>query len=666
VAALTVAIITTVLDLGLLERKYDVFRGGFLQAHQIRGFGTVTEFVVTLVAIEVLFVSALAGIWGAVSRRLAAPQALAVYHFFVLVGGTSIGIIAFRYQLLSYFSDFMSFAVLKNLGGGSIEEAIAFGAEEGRLFALLVGGALVLYLSGHRLIVRRYRRRGPGHRLGGHPRVYLASSFAAVAALALAILLVNRSEDFRYHLNRVTAYSYTQEILDTLTDFDRDGYGMFAWTPDPKPFDATVYPGALDIPGDGIDQDGLLGDFVYTPRTQVTVSMTRRPAHLVVIVLESARADVLDATLDGKPVTPALRELARTGVAGPLFYSHTAFTSSSIKALFSGTLSGLPLFGTSLFTVLKDLGYQVAVVSGQNESFGGMAETLKMREAAVAFFDATAVPEERVFPSKAPGSLTLSNQRVLREFTDVSARLDWTRPVFVYVNLQSAHFPYYHPGMPILLDGIKPMSRAEISPGAGDALKRTYWNAIANADAGVGEIIGNLRTRGVLDDTVVVVSGDHGESLFDDGLLGHGHQLNDIQTRAVLVSNRRLPGLTGLLGQTDLALELLRAVGARLEAAGSGGQPIPEGNPTELFQVVGPIDHPGVIGFVNAERRRVLFNPRSQTAYFETSGRWTPLADVEAHPSEAARLRALIVEWERIRWEQHLAVQGQLGRAAGR
>ena len=653
-AALAAALITTALDLALLEQKYDVFRGGFLQAHQIQGRGTITAFVLTLLAIEVLFAATLAGLWGALGRGRAVPRALAVYHFLVLVGGTSIVIIAVRYQILSYFSDFMSFAVLKSLGGGSLQEAIAYGVEEGRLFALVVAGALVLYLGGH-FLIRRRQGRGPGRRLGGAPRVYLASSLAALVLLALAILAVNRSEHFRFHLNRVTAYSYAQELFDTLTDFDRDGYGMFAWAPDPKPFDATVYPGALDIPGDGIDQDGLLGDFVYTPRPQLAVSITRRPAHLVVIVLESARADVLEATFADKPVTPVLRELARTGTAGPLFYSHTAFTSSSIKAMFSGSLSGQPVVGTSLFTALKDLGYQVAVVSGQNESFGGMAQTLKMRESAVAFFDATVVPEERVFPSKAPGSLTLSNQRMLREFTEVSDRLDWSRPVFFYVNLQSAHFPYHHPGMPILLEGIKPIARAEITPGARVALQRTYWNAIANADASVGEILGKLRTHGVLDDTVVVVSGDHGESLFDDGLLGHGHQLNDIQTRALLVSNRRLPALTGLLGQTDLALELLRAVGARLETAGAGGQPMPETGPVELFQVVGPIDRPGVIGFVNAERRRVLFNPQSRSAYFDTLGRWVSLADVEAQPAEAARLRSLIQEWERIRWEQHLA-----------
>lgn len=658
--------ITFTLDLGLLERKYDTFRGGFLQAHQIAGMPTVAAFVATLLVFEILFFVALAGLWGAVGHRLGARAPLVAYHFLFVAGGASVAVIAFRYQVLTYFSDFMNFAVLKNLGGGDLKEAIVYGLEEGRVFALFLGLGLALYAGGDAIMRRTLRRRAPARLLGGSTWTYVGSSIAATILLALAILVVNRSEHFRHHFSRVTAYSYAQEAFDALTDVDRDGYGLFAWWPDPAPFDATIYPGALDIPGDGIDQDGLLADFVYTPKPLVTVSFPGRPTHLIVIVLESARADVLDATVDGNPVTPVMRQLALTGTAGPLFYSHTAFTSSSIKAMFAGSLSGLPSFGTSLFTVLKEHGYQVVVVSGQNESFGGMADALKMREASVHFFDATLAPGERVFPSIVPGSLTLSNARVLRQFGEVINSLDWTRPVFAYVNLQSPHFPYHHPGMPILLPGVQPIPRSAIGPAAKAALARTYWNAIANADAGVGDIVSRLEARGVLDDTVIVVCGDHGESLFDDGLLGHGHQINDIQTRTLLVANRRLPGLAGLLGQADLALEMVKAVGGRVERERGDGREMTEADPREVFQVVGPIDRPGIIGIVDAQRRRVLFNPRSREVYFDTLGRWIPLAAVDAHAGEAARLKRLILEWERIRWEQHLATRGQAGRGDGR
>ena len=61
---------------------------------------------------------------------------MAAYHFLLLAGGSGVALIAFRYQLLSYFSDFMNFAVLKGLGGGNLQEAFTFGIPA---FARLLG-----------------------------------------------------------------------------------------------------------------------------------------------------------------------------------------------------------------------------------------------------------------------------------------------------------------------------------------------------------------------------------------------------------------------------------------------------------------------------------------------------------------------------------------------
>ena len=150
------------------------------------------------------------------------------------------------------------------------------------------------------------------------------------------------------------------------------------------------------------------------------------------------------------------RDLAARRGEPALLQSH-AFTSSSIKAIFPAPCR-VPGYSDGLFTVLKEHGYQVAIVSGQNESFGGMAETLRMREAAVHFFDATMAPSERVFPSTDPGSLTLSNARVLRQFATVADQLDWTRPVSP--THRSGALPVPSTGHAILLDGVKPIERS--------------------------------------------------------------------------------------------------------------------------------------------------------------------------------------------------------------
>ena len=49
-------------------------------------------------------------------------------------------------------------------------------------------------------------------------------------------------------------------VPHALRDADRDGYGVFAIQYDPAPFDSTRHPLALDIPGNGIDEDGYGGD----------------------------------------------------------------------------------------------------------------------------------------------------------------------------------------------------------------------------------------------------------------------------------------------------------------------------------------------------------------------------------------------------------------------
>lgn len=655
-AACFVAILTTFsLDLFLLERKYEIFAGGFLQSRQIAGFHDVSLFVLALFLCEAFLFFAVAGIWGAAARWIGARRVLNAYHFLFVCGGISIAVLVARYQILSYFTDFLNFAVLKDLGGGSLKNAIVYGLAEGRLFVTFTGAGILAYLAGHLLLLRWVKRSGAGARLSGTGRLYVATALIAMLGLALLIIAINKNERFRYHLNRTSAYSYGRELFDTLTDFDRDGYGFFAWWPDPAPFDPKIYPNALDVPGDGIDQDGLMGDFVYTPAPQSKVLLPEEKQNLIVVVLESARADVLDATVAGKPVTPVLRGLAARGRAAANYYSHTGFTASSIKAMFSGSLGGPLPFGQSLFALLKEQGYQVVVISGQDESFGDIAEALRMHESSVEFFDANDASAERVFPSAARTSLTLSNDRVLRQLAEISNRLDWRKPVFMYVNFQSAHFPYYYPGMPKLLDGVDPLPRSEIRRENKTRLWHTYLNAIANADAAVGRLIAEFERRGVIDNTLLVVSGDHGESLFDDGLLGHGHQLNDVQRRTLLVTNRKLPGFDGLLGQADLALELLKGIGAQFIAQDGRSVADAYRKPDQVFQIIGSIDQPTAIGFVDAQRKRITFNMASREAYFDTLGRWITIEDVRAYPEEAARLEQLIKHWERTRWEHHLA-----------
>jgi arylsulfatase A-like enzyme len=107
------------------------------------------------------------------------------------------------------------------------------------------------------------------------------------------------------------------------------------------------------------------------------------------------------------------------------------------------------------------------------------------------------------------------------------------------------------------------------------ALEGLYDGAIAQADAQVGRIVDALRNRGVLDDTLLVVTSDHGEGFGershvrpDARLSGHGQGIHDCLLHVPLVV--RPPG-GGAERVTDLAT--LTAFPEVVRAARDGGVP---------------------------------------------------------------------------------------------
>jgi phosphoglycerol transferase MdoB-like AlkP superfamily enzyme len=641
---LFLVVIVSIVDLTLMEVSRQTFRGGFLQSHKISGTRTAL-FLGEFFTLGICFYGFLLALCAAVAVRCRVRRIMVAYHFFAVAGLGSLIHISIRYQLAQYFSDFVSFSVVKNLGGGSLLEALQYGLREGMIFAGFAAIILLMYIAGHFLLSSSKNKVDS---VSLRRSLYYLSWMASASIGTITIvLLVNSDDDFRYNVNYTTAYPSSRKVLDVLTDFDRDGYGFFSWRRDPAPFNASIYPGALDIPDDGIDQDGLFGDFHFEARSLPTYQFASVRKNVVLIVVESARADALNSDVEGQPVMPNMQSLAKEGGAAREYFSHTGYTTSSLKALFSGGIEQAGFADRSLFSVFKRAGYQVGVFSGQPEAFGGISEASGSKDLADVYFDAEAAANDRVFASASHGSLTLSNDRVVSQFTQDSSRFDWSRPVLLYFNLQSGHFPYYYDGMPQIIQGA-PIPRNKISFENRAWLRRTYFNAIAYADRSIGEIVESLKQLGVYNDTIVVVTGDHGESLFDDNFLGHGHYLNDVQMKTVLVSNRALPEMGQLLGQADIMPMLVNAAGGTV--VGSGMHRI---EPYGVFQYIGPLQTPEAIGFVRPGGVRVTLNMSNEEAYFSKESSWLPRSVWEADATLKQEIERLVVNWETHRWQAH-------------
>lgn len=513
-----------------------------------------------------------------------------------------------RTELVSYFGGNMDWQVLQNLGGGSGWQAIRMVAAELGTHVLLLIVPLVLVMLLLTLVYRRLERHS--QTLCLHRRSWwLLTGCWCFVVMPLQLQWVGERQQYHDALTKKASQQLFATLATLLTDADFDGYGAFLPDTDQHPFDAKRFPGAMDIPANGVDEDDLFGDLPELPKpadvfpalVQQATTAKRRPQHLVLVVLESVRADQLFATLDDKAVMPQLSAIAKHGSFSQQVYSHTGFTTSSLKALFNRSLSSRPR-EMSLVQALTKLGYQQNFISGQAEDFGDVAASVGMKLPGHYFFDAKTAIADRVYPATTLGSLRLSEDRVVRQVSLRFSELDWQQPQFVYINLQAAHYPYAHHSTKKLLSDVL-ISRSQITERNKKLLERSYANAVANADLALGQIKQLLTEYQVLDNTLLVVTSDHGESLFDDGFLGHGHQLNDAQTRIFYVTNQPQP-LPAVFGHVQMAELMVR------QALAFAPSPTQNSNP--VLQVVGLVRAPLQIAAIGSDNSRLLYDFRDK------------------------------------------------------
>ncbi|MEH6662642.1 MAG: sulfatase-like hydrolase/transferase [Parasphingorhabdus sp.] len=570
------------LELALADRKYGLFTGGFGQSQAIDTFAERAIFLVGYISSMAMLVI---GTWWIIVRLFRSQKSWPPLFFLVtIVGGGYALLLALTFQLHQYFSDTMTFALMANLGGGSLTDALLFASNE----IFLGAAALVLGLIAYICIFRWCSRRFPvraSHRIWpAHGRIFLG---LLASTLMLAIAIPAASTDVQNGLNRTLAWGLFTQAANKLTDFDQDGYGWISGMPDSHPFDSARYPLALDIPANGIDEDGYGGDLQLAPiapQPPITMISGERP-HLVLIIMESARYDVIGKRINGKPVAPNLEAIAKSGSLVSPAFSHVGFTTASLKSLFGGALQ--PADGSpSLFRELKASGYEISVFSGQPEDFGGISETVGMRESADVFIDGDKLKHLRAFSNGAQGSILIDEKHLLKAFDEQYRQpSQWQQPQFLYFNFQSPHFPYFHKGMPLNLTD-RPLPRSEINAANRDQLQHTYWNAVNYSDQQLGELVARLKRDGIWDDSVVVITGDHGEDLFEDGFLGHGHNINIRQNGTFLVTNR--PGVTvdGPIGMSDYRAIILSLL--------KGEKPDIAAKP--VLMTVGDLERPTQIG----------------------------------------------------------------------
>jgi phosphoglycerol transferase MdoB-like AlkP superfamily enzyme len=643
-------IFTTVAEFLLLQIKYDIFTGGFLQPYSYTSLSDRVLFVSLCIWMDLILFGFVGTLWFGYFLRRGTRLLVASYLFIFSCLFTAGIWLAAKYKILSYFNDTINFLIIKNLGGGSYADAVSYVANESAIIIISALFFLTLFWLGLKL-ARRYAGDifYTADGLGLKRRKTLI--FLAVTMTICLVALVNSNSSLLYGAKKKTSFTLVSSLLDELTDVDRDNFGLFSFPTDPASFDASIYPGALDIPENGIDEDGYGGDFHFPPPNPdpLLALEPRGGSHILFIVLESTRSDVLGKTINSRDVAPNITAVAEAGSSIQYAYSHTGYTTTSLTALFNRSLT-YNSNRLALADFLDNSGYSLSFISGQDESFGNIATVTGMEHPGRYLFDARSALEDRVYPSTNSGSLRLSEARVVQAFKERSSNVDWNQPQFFYVNLQAAHFPYTHRSMPGLVVD-QPIPRSEISIENKEWLQTTYWNAVAVADDAIGKMISRLKELGVYDQTMIAIVADHGESLFDDNFLGHGHALDQEQTRIPVVFSRPGIEIQNAIGQVDIA-ELIVQL-----ATDSYSEQQWNASREPVLQIVGSLDVPQLVGTVSYGDVRTILDLRTRKVFFSDMGQWKDFDVAWEDPTTETRVQQLIHLWERVRWENHLARQ---------
>src|SRR5262249_51793600 len=117
---------------------------------------------------------------------------------------------------------------------------------------------------------------------------------------------------------------------------------------------------------------------------------------------------------------------------------------------------------------------------------------------------------------------------------DYLAKVDASRPLFVYLNVVDTHYPYWHSELDPIL-GTPPLERSDIRAAHANQVFEAYANAAANVDRAVQTVFEAFRARIGGADLAVIVTADHGETFYEHGALGHGQSLDALETRVPFI-----------------------------------------------------------------------------------------------------------------------------------
>jgi membrane-anchored protein YejM (alkaline phosphatase superfamily) len=261
---------------------------------------------------------------------------------------------------------------------------------------------------------------------------------------------------------------------------------------------------------------------------------SRPRPNIVVAVIESWRFDRMSAE-----VTP---NIAAIGQESLVFSNHLSTGTVTDKGMFGLVYGVSPVYfneavgagkETTIIPATKALGYEHWILANQD---------IEVNKLDTLLFKGI-----KPLQSLPKGAVYEGDRLLVSQFKQLLTQHAVEQPFFSLMLFNSSHFPYWTP--PELDSPFQPAERFAISK-ANDSTDRTpYFNQYSNSlhylDRLVGEIRQSLIDEGEWDNSILVITGDHGEEFGEQEPVcwGHGSNFSRYQASVPLVIH--WPGRSG-------------------------------------------------------------------------------------------------------------------------
>ena len=357
---------------------------------------------------------------------------------------------------------------------------------------------------------------------------------------------------------------------------------------------------------------------------RLALPMAHPPRHILMVVMESVGTRRLE--LYGAPYhdTPQMIRLARHSLVFDRIYASQPYTSPAMVALFCSvyprhswipvTRSTPNLHVPGLADVLAQRGYRTAFMHFGTLGFDNQGEFLRDHGFQQVF-------------SRASDSWGPTDAELLATAT-TWMRDNFEYPFLLVIWTLDTHHPYF--------------SADARDYDRHDPSLNRYLNAVHSTDRLIGQLTHALDEMKLSDDTLVVITGDHGEAFGEHGQTVHNFTVYDEEVHVpLLLINQRMFDrdfhAKGIGRQIDLAPTLLALLGYNEPSSWQGSSLLDTSSVKRAYLFSGDADF--IFGLVDGRFKYIFNSYRSRPELYDLASDSFEAHDLSSEPSNAAMIR---------------------------